>query len=609
MADPIKRLNFFKHQFLRASDFIDEQKYHMDMRRRHNRTLHTWGIAGSGLKVTFAQGATAVSVSPGMAVDNQGREIVLTEDRTVELSGFPAGQALFITIAYGEKQTNPTNETGAEGNTRWTEDPQLQASAAKPGDVGANIVLAKVTRNALLVNGVDESERRAAGVEAGELTVRVLTLSRPSVDASAWPRLSCSAANQSALENGSLKIDANREVLFTDGGQLRSFDNSHRIVFNRANNRLELYEFGDIAFLTGGASPAERMRVGANGNVGIGVGGTADSQLHILGGQWDLTNSEGDLKIGNAATRLKVGVALAGGGAGDVRLRAVGGTGRMMLGSGTTDTLTIVGANVGIGTLSPNAKLEINDGNIILKAAAEDPGDIIFQNSAGVQKARIFADPTPGAGLMLSAADNTARLTIDASGNVGVGHTSPTMPLDVNGRMRVRGTGGGTAGMWYTNAAGSDRSFVGLQDDNTLGFWSSVGSGVAAGWSFSYDLTTAKIRSPMWRVIRVFEAAAGPMVKSAGFTSNGGMMMIFASGSGWLGTGAGQIGMSVKVDGVVRGFSRGYTNEPGSHKTFVPVLLVEGIPAGSHTLTLEPIGVTLSDGNDFYNVTIVEMPI
>jgi hypothetical protein len=608
MADPIKRLNYFKHQFLRASDFIDEQKYHMEMRRRHNRTLHTWGIAGSGLKVTFAQGATAVSVSPGMAVDNQGREIVLMEDRKVELSGFPAGSPLFVTIAYGEKQTNPSDETGAEGNTRWTEDPQLQASVAKPGDVGTNIVLARVTRNGLLVNGVDESERRAAGVEAGDLTVRMLTLSRPNVDASAWPRLSCSAANYSALENGSLRIDANREILFFDGGQIRSSDLSHRIVFNRPNNRLELHEFGDIVFLTGGAAPVERMRVGGNGNVGIGVGGTADSQLHILGGQWDLTSNEGDLKIGNAATRLKVGVALAGGGAGDVRLRAVGGTSRMMLGSGTSDTLTIVGPNVGIGTITPSAKLEINDGNIIMRAAAEDPGDIVFQNSAGVQKGRIFADPSPGAGLMLAAGDNTARLTIDGSGNVGINNNSPTVPFDVGGRIRTRGTGGGTAGMWYTNATGSDRSFVGLQDDNTLGFWSSVGSGIAAGWSFSFDLTTAKIRSPMWRVIRVFEASSGPMVKTSPFTSNGGTMMIFASGSGFH-AGGGHIGMIVKVDGVQRGLARGFTNEPNSHKTFVPVLLVESIPAGSHTLTLEPIGGTLSDPNDFYNVTIVEMPI
>jgi len=487
MADQIKRLNYFKHQFLRASDFIDEQKYHLDMRRRHNRLLHTWGIAGSGLKVTFAQGATAVSVSPGMAVDSQGREIVLTEDKTVELSGLAAGAAAFITISYGEKQTDATNETGAEGNTRWTEAPQLQAAPATPGDPGTNILLAKVTRNGLLVNGVDEAGRRAAGVEAGDLTVRTLTLSRPTVDASAWPRLTCSGTNQSALENGSLKIDANREILFTDGGQLKSFDNTHRIVFNRANNRLELFEAGDIVFLTG-AAPAERMRVSPAGNVGIGVGGTPDTQLHVLGGQGDVTNTEGDLKIGNAATRLKIGVALTGGGAGDVRLRAQGGTNRLMLGTGTADTLTITGGRVGIGTLTPGAKLEINDGDLVLKAAADDAGDIVFQNAAGVQKARIFSDPTPGAGLSLAVGDNTARLSINAAGNVAIGAN-----VEAKRTLHVEGhevhSGGPTGGFSFSSR--NVGSFVESGAGGARWVWYAT-DGVARLWSAGADRFTVK---------------------------------------------------------------------------------------------------------------------
>lgn len=486
MADQIKRLNFFKHQFLRASDFIDEQKYHMEMRRRHNRTLHTWGIAGSGLKVTFAQGATAVSVSPGMAIDSQGREIILTADKTVELSGLQAGSAVYITIAYAEKQTDPSNETGAEGNTRWTEDPTPVPSLTKPSDVGTNIVLARVTRNGTTVTGVDESERRSAGVEAGDLTVRVLTLSRPNVDAGTWPRLSCSGPNQSALENGSLKIDANREVFFTDGGQLRSFDNSHRIAFNRPNNRLELYEFGDIIFLTGGAAPAERMRVGGNGNVGIGVGGTADAPLHIAGGQWNVSASEGDFKIGNAAMRLKIGVALAGGGAGDARIRAHGGTNRLMLGSGASDTLTLLGDNVGIGTVAPGAKLEINNGDLLIKAAADDAGDIVFQSANGVQKARIYSDPSPGAGLMLAVGDNTPRLTITAEGRVAVGAS-----VEAKRVLHAEGTevhSGGSGGGFSFASRDNNGPFVENGANGSRWVWYAAGA-TARLWSASDKIT------------------------------------------------------------------------------------------------------------------------
>ncbi|HWS90125.1 MAG TPA: tail fiber domain-containing protein [Pyrinomonadaceae bacterium] len=506
MAEPIKRLNYFKHQFLRAKDFLDEQKYHVEMRRRHNSHLHTWGIAGDGLRVTAAQGATAVRVSPGMAVDKNGREIVLVDGATLELAGLTPGAAAYITISYGEARSDPSNETGAEGDTRWTETPSLQAALAMPSDVGTDLVLARVIRTGTTVTGVDEANRRAAGVEAGELTVRTLNLGRDNVDDSKWPRLTCSAPEQGALENGSLKLDAGREIFFTDGGQLRSNDNAHRIVFNRRADRLEFYEYGDIVFSTGGASPPERLRVGAGGNVGIGriaaadklevqgniratalvfidaagalyqdnwigmannvegatrwlhVGGitdggvrrialfadriyaggrlgvgvtTPDAQLHLSGGQWDVTTTEGDLKIGSAAHRLKVGVATGGVGAGDVRLRAVGGTNRLMLGSGPADTMTVVGVRVGIGTLAPGAKLEINDGDLLLKAAAEDSGDIIFQSASGAQKARIYANPAAGAGLNFAAGSNTAILSINAAGNVGIGTDAATTQLQV----------------------------------------------------------------------------------------------------------------------------------------------------------------------------------
>lgn len=486
MADQIKRLNFFKHQFLRASDFIDEQKYHVEMRRRHNRTLHTWGIAGGGLKVTFSQGATAVSVSPGMAIDSQGREIILTADRTVELSGLQAGSPVYVTIAYAEKQTDPSNETGAEGNTRWTEDPQVQASLTKPPDVGTNIVLARVTRNGTTVNGVDESERRSAGVEAGDLTVRVLTLSRPNVDAGAWPRLSCSAANQSALENGSLKIDNNREIFFADNGQLRSLDNSHRIAFNRANNRLELHEFGDIVFLTGGATPTEKARVAASGNVGIG---TPDPKYLL-----SFANALGD-KIalwGSSENHYGFGIQAA-----LLQIHTDGAGSDVAFGFGSSanfkETVRIKGnGNVGIGTPTPGAKLEVNAGDLIMKAAAEDPGDIIFQNSAGVQKGRIYSDPSPGAGLMLASADNTARLTVAANGNIGIGTNDPGTT-----RVVIDGATNWDNGLLVT---GSSTGGVGLSLWNKQGGrkWSifSSGSGDAVGVNgFGiYDASTGVYR-------------------------------------------------------------------------------------------------------------------
>jgi len=107
-------------------------------------------------------------------------------------------------------------------------------------------------------------------------------------------------------------------------------------------------------------------RATANANVGIGTT-SPDAQLNLAGGSWDLTNTEGDFKIGNDTYRLKMGIALGGGGAGDSRVRAVGGTNRLMLGTGADDVLTISGTSVGIGTMAPDNLLTVN-------GSADKPG-------------------------------------------------------------------------------------------------------------------------------------------------------------------------------------------------------------------------------------------
>src|SRR5262245_55084244 len=99
-----------------------------------------------------------------------------------------------------------------------------------------------------------------------DLTVDVLTFQNGVVGSGNWPTLSCSAANQLALKVGSLRLEGSREIFFLDSGQLRCFDDHHRLVFDRAALRLELHEQGDISFRTGGPPPEERMVILANGN-------------------------------------------------------------------------------------------------------------------------------------------------------------------------------------------------------------------------------------------------------------------------------------------------------------------------------------------------------
>ncbi len=98
-----------------------------------------------------------------------------------------------------------------------------------------------------------------------------------------------------------------------------------------------------------------------NGGAGIGnLGGARQSTLHVAGGIWDTVGTEGDFKIGTAAHRLKIGVATAGGGAGDVRISAQGGTNRIMMGGGTANVLSITPTGVGINNITPDVALNVN---------------------------------------------------------------------------------------------------------------------------------------------------------------------------------------------------------------------------------------------------------
>ena len=83
MPDDInKRMNYFDRQFLRAADFKVEQEYHLQRHRLHNKLLHTPGVA-KDLQVSGIAGTNTLTVAPGIAIDVEGREIVLSEGDSV----------------------------------------------------------------------------------------------------------------------------------------------------------------------------------------------------------------------------------------------------------------------------------------------------------------------------------------------------------------------------------------------------------------------------------------------------------------------------------------------------------------------------------------------
>ena len=164
MAD-IKRPNYFTSQFLVEKDFDDEQAYHLTSRRRHNRVLHTSGVA-DGLDVTLVSGRQ-VLVGAGTAIDREGREIVLPDSRAYTLTTVDPGIDVYLTIAYRDVLDAADQDTQGLGEfTRTTERPLLEDSAAVPPADAAVVVLARIRLNGAGViesNAVIDTSVRAIG--------------------------------------------------------------------------------------------------------------------------------------------------------------------------------------------------------------------------------------------------------------------------------------------------------------------------------------------------------------------------------------------------------------------------------------------------------------
>jgi hypothetical protein len=102
----------------------------------------------------------------------------------------------------------------------------------------------------------------------------------------------------------------------------------------------------------------------------------------------------------------------------------------------------------------------------------------------------------------------------------------------------------------------------------------------------------------------------GPLPKSATFSSNGGPLLLIVSGSGFFGAGN-TLNFTVQLDAALLGEVRVFTNETGSHKALVTREFRADAIAGDHTVTLLPgtgTAETTFDGNDYFNVTVVELP-
>ena len=186
-----------------------------------------------------------------------------------------------------------------------------------------------------------------------------------------------------------------------------------------------------------------KLRINTNGNIGIGTT-SPSSKLHVYNGEAIIATSTDGLKlsysVGNSSGIIDTAFS-----DNNLEFRT----------NGTTKMWIANAGNVGIGTTSPDKKLEVF-GDI--KISGGDYNGLFFENASGTTKTLLYQHASYDALVIKDIVNNADRVTFKNNGNVGIGTTNPSYKLEVHDnttdthRIRVINGNTGQSGLDLINS-------------------------------------------------------------------------------------------------------------------------------------------------------------